>query len=154
MKKRIAIISTIIALAALAAVPFAYAGPGGHGRHGGEHGGLGMFGRLDRMQEKLDLSDQQVDQIKAIFTDLRAQNEQYRDQVRGGFHGVAELLLQNPNDVAGAQALLDQQAAAEKVMKSNLLNATSKALNVLNADQRAKLSEMLSERAERRERRR
>lgn len=120
----------------------------------GDHGGLGMLGHLGRIQEELDLSDQQVDQIKAIFAELRQQNEPFRDEMRGGMKGVTEHLLANPNDIAGAQALLDRQAANQKVMKANLLQATSKALNVLNADQRAKLSTMLAERASRWEQRR
>jgi Spy/CpxP family protein refolding chaperone len=58
-------------------------------------------------------------------------------------HQIMQTLLKNPNDLAAAQALLDQQTESEKVMKLNVLNAASKALNVLNADQRAKLSDLI-----------
>lgn len=163
MKKRISIAATILAVAALAAVPFVYAGPG-HGRmgghmggHMGEHGGgFGFMGggrHLAYLAGKLDLTEQQTDQIKAIFADLHEQNAQYRDSMHGGFKAVADALLKNPNDLAGAQALLDQQAASERAMKQNMLAATSKALNVLTSEQRAELSKIIAEHGERRERR-
>jgi Spy/CpxP family protein refolding chaperone len=165
MKKRISIAATILAVAALAAVPFVYAGPGpGHGRmgghmgsHMGEHGGgfgfLGGGRHLAFLAGKLDLTEQQTDQIKAIFADLHEQNAQYRDSMHGGFKAVADALLKNPNDLAGAQALLDQQAASERAMKQNMLAATSKALNVLTTEQRTELSKIIAEHGERRERR-
>jgi Spy/CpxP family protein refolding chaperone len=162
MKKRMLLTTTVIAIAALAIVPFVYAGPGRHARGGegfGGHGaragfGLGILGHLGHVKEELDLSDQQVDQLKAIFKDVREQNQPYREQLRGGMKDVAELLLANPNDVAAAQSLLAQRESAEAAMKANVLQATSKALNVLNADQRAKLSTMLEKRAERWQQRR
>jgi Spy/CpxP family protein refolding chaperone len=153
MKKRIAIVGSILVVAALAAVPFVYAEPGFRGHMRGHAGGagLGFFGgrHLDRLAEKLNLSEQQVDQIKAIYAALHDQNAEYRQSMRGGMMDVTETLLKNPNDVAAAQAIIDQQAAAEKAMKTNLLQATAKALNVLTPDQRAELSKMVEERAAR-----
>jgi Spy/CpxP family protein refolding chaperone len=153
MKKRIAIVGSILVIAALAAVPFVYAEPGFRGHMRGHAGGagLGFFGgrHLDRLAEKLNLSEQQVDQIKAIYAALHDQNAEYRQSMRGGMMDVTETLLKNPNDVAAAQAIIDQQAAAEKAMKTNLLQATAKALNVLTPDQRAELSKMVEERAAR-----
>lgn len=160
MKKRMFLTTTVIAIAALAIVPFVYAGPGRHARggegFGGGHGmlGMAMLGHLDHVKAELNLSDQQVDQLKAIFNDVREQNQPYRDQLRGGMKDVAKLLLANPNDVAGAQSLLDQRAAAEAAMKANVLAATSKALTVLDAGQRAKLATMLETRAQRWQQRR
>jgi Spy/CpxP family protein refolding chaperone len=165
MKKRIAIAATILAVTALAAVPFLFAGPGHGGRmshmgrmgHMGEHGGgfgfLGGGRHLAFLAGKLDLTEQQTDQIKAIFADLHEQNAQYRESMHGGFKAVADALLKNPNDLAGAQALLDQQAASERAMKQNMLAATSKALNVLTTEQRAELSKIIAEHGQRRERR-
>lgn len=160
MKKRMLLTTTVIAIAAFAIVPFVYAGPGRHARgegFGGHRGagfGLGILGHLGHVKEELDLSDQQVDQLKAIFKEVHEQNQPYRDQLRGGMKDVAELLLANPNDVAGAQSLLAQRESAEAAMKANVLQATSKALNVLSADQRAKLSSMLEKRTERWQQRR
>jgi Spy/CpxP family protein refolding chaperone len=142
------IVITII-LAAVAAVPFVYAGP--HGMHGGMHHGgmqgLAFLGHLEKIKSELDLSDAQVDQLKAIMKATHEENAQYREQMHGTLKAVATTLLTNPNDVAGAQAVLDRQADAEKVLKTNLLVAASKALNVLTPEQRTKLALHLAERA-------
>ena len=151
MKKRLIIIT--LTLAALAAVPFVYAGPGGQGARGMHGGGggraLAFHAPLDHVKGELDLSDAQVGQIKDIAKAAHEQNGQYREQIHGTLKQVATVLLTNPNDVAGAQAVLDQQAAAEKQLKSNLLAAASKALNVLTPEQRTKLALHLAERGNR-----
>lgn len=160
MKKKILILTVV--LAALAAVPILHAGPGfGHGRHagpgmGGDMGahGFAILGYLGRIREELDLTDAQADQIHAILKETHEQNAQYREQLHGSMKNVAQTLIANPNDVAGAQALLDQQAAAERALKANMLTAASKALNVLTAEQRTKLAEIVAEHAERMEKRR
>ncbi|MGZ5443718.1 MAG: Spy/CpxP family protein refolding chaperone [Thermoanaerobaculia bacterium] len=155
MKKRIAIaIALVLAVGALAAAPLVLA-DGPHGRVGrGMHGhGFGPLGHLAHVRDELDLSDQQVDQIKAIFAETREQTAPYREQLRGGYKGVVQALLADPNDVAAAQALVDQQLTTERAMKTNFLNAASKALAVLNAEQRAKLRTMIEEHAERHGRR-
>jgi protein CpxP len=146
VKKRLILITLILAV--VAAVPFVYAGPGGHGfrgMHGRGGHGLAFLGHLDHIKSELDLTDAQVDQIKSIVKGTREQNGQYREQIHGTLKQVATVLLTNPNDVAGAQAVLDQQAAAEKALKSNLLVAASKALNVLTPEQRTKVALHLAE---------
>ncbi len=101
MKKRLILITLIVA--AVAAVPFfLYAGPGGHGHRGGfgGHGmhGMAFLGHLERAKSELDLTDAQVDQLKAIVKETREQNAQYRDQMHGTLKSVATTLLTNPND--------------------------------------------------------
>ena len=83
---------------------------------------------------------------RVIAQQLHDQNAPYHEQLRGGFQAIAKTLLENPNDVAAAQALLDQQSVTEKTLKSNMLNAASKALNVLTAEQRAKVGQFIAER--------
>jgi hypothetical protein len=63
-----------------------------------------------------------------------------------GIHSIATTLLANPDDVAAAQTLIDQQADAERILKANTLAAASKALGVLTADQRARLADMIAKR--------
>ena len=145
MKKRVLIITAAVALIALVAAPIAFA-QHMHGRHAEGFGGPMFLGHLRHVQQALGLSDQQVSDIKTIFADLRTQNQQLRESKHATMHQVAQILLNNPNDVAAAQALIDQQTAAERTMKINALNAASKALNVLTPDQRTKLSTMLQER--------
>jgi protein CpxP len=151
MKKRLAILAIVIAATALAAVPILYAagphmrahgGPGGHG----DHGGFGMLGMMLRhVKGELDLSDAQTEQIKTIFRETHEQNAQLHGQMRDGIHDVLTVLISDPNNIAGAQAVLDQQAATERQMKQAMLTATSKALNVLTPAQRTKLAQIVSE---------
>lgn len=145
MKKRTAILTAVVAIIALAAVPIVYA----QSHH--RAGGFGMFGHLAKIQSALGLTDQQVTSLKSIATDLKAQNAPYRAQLKGGFTAVAQTLIANPNDTAAAQAIIDQQAAAHKAMQVNVLNAVSKALNVLTPDQRTKLGQLLQQRMAMRE---
>jgi len=150
VKKRLIIITLI--LAAVAAVPFVYAGPAGHGfrgMHGGGGHGLAFLGHLEQIKDELELTDAQVDQLKGIMKATHEQNDQYREQIHGTLKQVATVLLTNPNDIAGAQAVLDQQTSAEKALKSNLLVAASKALNVLTPEQRTKVALHLAERGKR-----
>jgi periplasmic protein CpxP/Spy len=150
--KRNAIIIGTLAVLLLAGVPFIYA-QHQHGMHGGMHGMHGGpfadFGlaHLAHAKEYLNLTDAQVDQLKAIGKELHEQNAPYRKQLHGGLVQVAQTLISNPNDVAAAQAQLDQQNAVEATLKTNTLAAAAKALNVLTPDQRAKVGDFLSKRA-------
>ncbi len=154
MKKRLAILGLVI-LAAAAAL---YAGPGRQhmrGGHGGHGFGAGfMLGHLHEIASELDLTDDQKTQIHAIFKETREANKQYHEQMHGGLKSVARVLIDNPNDLAGAQALLDQQTATERALKSNILRGVSKALNVLTPAQRTELAEIIAKKAEARENRR
>ena len=148
MKKRTTlIVATILAAGALAAAPLVLAGP--HGRGPGMHG-LGILGHLQHAKEELGLSDRQVEQIRAIFQETRQANADSRRQMHGGLREAAEILLADPNDLAGAQAVLERQAAAERELKRSILEATARAFAVLDADQRAKLRTMLDKHAGRR----
>ena len=150
MKRRTLFLTTAALIAVLIAVPFAYAQ---HMRARGAYrmghdGGLGpmmMLGHLQHAKAALGLSDQQVADIKAIFQDLHTQNAASRDQLHGGMRAIAEALIANPSDIAGAQALLDKQEVTEHAMKVAALNAAAKALNILTPEQRGKLAEKVRE---------
>lgn len=164
MKRRIPLIAVLFAALALVVTPLVMAGQGGRGfgAHGAGFGpgagpgmhGAGILGHLQHAKEELELTDQQVEQLHVIFTALQEQNAPYREQMHDGMKGAITTLLVNPNDIAAAQALLDQQAATERTMKTNMLNATSKALLVLSAEQRAELATMIQNFAEQHGRRR
>ncbi len=143
----------ITAIAVSVAGAALYAGPGrAHMRGGGHHGAGfgGFFGHLHEVADELDLSRAQKTQIHGIFMEARDENKQYREQLHGGFHSVARALIANPNDVSAAQTLLDQQDAAERALKANVLRAASKALNVLTPEQRTELAQIIAERENRR----
>ncbi|HKS24583.1 MAG TPA: periplasmic heavy metal sensor [Thermoanaerobaculia bacterium] len=150
MNKKHLTIAGVIAAIVLVAAPFALAQRmhgRAHGGPGGDFGGVMFLGHLQQAKHALNLSDQQVTDIENIFKDLRTQNQTYRDSLHGAMADIATTLINNPNDVAAAQALLDKQEATEHQMKVNALQAASKALNVLTADQRAKLGDFVKEHA-------
>lgn len=156
MKKSFGKALIVAIVATLAIATFAFAGPGRHSQMRPGHGamGIGPLGHLQQMQARLGLSDGQVAQIKAIFAETREQNATQRQQLHNGMGAAFQLLVQNPADVAGAQKALDQQLAAERALKSNMIAATAKALNVLTAGQRAELAKIMAERGARRQGRR
>lgn len=146
MNRRNVIIAALAAILTIIAVPLLFAQGRLHREHAAAMGmGVGPLGHLAHAKQELGLSDQQVEEIKAIFQNLRQQNTQYREQMRGGLQDVIDTLIQNPTNVAAAQAQLDAQAQAERVLKTNLLNAASKALGVLTPEQRTKLASMVAE---------
>lgn len=147
MKKRLILITLIVV--ALATVPIVYAKGHGHrGMRAAGHG-FGFLSHLEQLKDELDLSEAQTSQLKAIVKETREQNKGFHEQIHGTFKGVATTLLTNPNDIAGAQAIVDRQDAAERQLKSNLIVAASKAMNVLTPEQRTKLAMHLAERAKR-----
>jgi Spy/CpxP family protein refolding chaperone len=147
MKKRNIILAVALAAAAIAAAPLVVAGP--HGRGAAGHGdsmglhGFDIAGHLRHAKEELDLSDTQIEQMHAIFRDARSTNASNRSSMHDGLREAADILLDNPGNVAAAQAALDRQAAAERALKSNLLEATAKAFAVLTPEQRTKLRAMI-----------
>ena len=141
MTKRNLTFAAVTAVVMLVAVPFAFAQ---HARRGGEFAPM-FFGRIAHLKQALDLSDAQLSQIKAIVVDLRTENAPYRDSLHAGMQTVLQTLINNPNDIAAAQKIIDQQNAAEQALKTNTLNAASKALNVLTAEQRAKLATLVQQ---------
>lgn len=142
MRKRLIVITLLVTIAGAAL----YAGPGRHMRGEGHHGFGGFFGHLHAVADDLDVTKAQKTQIHGIFMEARDENRQYRQQLHGGFLSVATTLIANPNDVAGAQTLLDQQDAAERALKASMLRAASKALNVLTPEQRTELARIVAER--------
>lgn len=143
MMKKNRIIALVAAVAImLTAVPLAFAARGER-RHAGFGEPGALLGVLHHVQEELDLTPAQKEQLRTIAREVREQNREYRKAMRGEMKGVAELLLANPNDISGAEALLDEQEQSRKAMRANVLAGVSRALNVLTPEQRSKLSEML-----------
>ena len=150
MRRRTWIITLVLAAAAVATVPLVlFGGPLHRGGHGGFAGAF-AHGHLEHLTRELDLSDQQKTEIKAIFHEMREKNAPYHEQLHGGIASIVKTLIENPSDVATAQALLSQQTQAEDAMKANLLNAASKALSALTPEQRAKLGDLVEKHKERR----
>lgn len=154
MKKRISVLAITLTVATLAAAPLISAHPnrgsrrGMHAAESPRSGGL--FQRLRHLSKALDLSDEQVGQIRDIAAGLREQNAPLRQELRKQRGGAARLLLADPTDLAGATTALGEQAGVRQTMHANLLAATSRALAILTPAQREKLAERMEERAKRR----
>jgi Spy/CpxP family protein refolding chaperone len=143
-----------VLLAGVIAVPILHAERTWHGRGGSDQSFSGMeamgpFGHLRGLRSKLDLSDDQVTQIKAIFKTVHDQNAASRTQIRTNMRAAAKSLLSDPTNVAGAQQILDQNSATEQQLKANLLSGVAKAITILTPDQRARLGQILDARANR-----
>lgn len=151
------IAAAAIATLGVVAVPVAKAqfhgGSHGHARHEmgamGFGGGMGPLGHLRQLREKLDLSDEQVAQIKQIAVDVHQQNSVYHTAMKEDFHQVAKVLIANPNDVDRAESLLEQNENARKQFRQNILKGVSRALNVLTPEQRSKLADIVAEHEQR-----
>jgi filamentous hemagglutinin family protein len=161
MNKRVTIAVIAVVTLVAVAVPILYAQHSGHaaGRMHGRGmghgpGALHMLGVLEHLKDELNLSEQQSSDIKAILAEVHEQNAASREQLHGKLKAVAQTLIANPNDVAGAQAILDQQDDTERALKTNMIKGASKALNVLTAEQRARLSTIVAEHFDRMESRR
>src|SRR5260370_14658184 len=140
MKKRVLVTTGVIALAALIAVPLAFA-QHMHGMHAdGEMPGAMMLGHLQHAKAELGLSDQQTADITAAFQGLQEENKTYRQSMHSTMAQVAQILINNPNNVASAQALLDPQMTTERTIRTNALNAATKAINVPTPARRTTLN--------------
>lgn len=117
-------------------------GPGGPGMHGmpGDGGPMFLSGRL---LKDVGASDAQQKQIRDIFDaarkDLKAQREQGRQ-----WHDQMAALLSAPTvDAAAVEQLRQQMNAQHEASSKRMTQAMVAAANVLTADQRAKLGELM-----------
>lgn len=116
--------------------------PGGPGMHGmpGEGGPMFLGGRL---LKDVGASEAQQKQIRDIFEsarkDLKAQHEQGRQ-----WHDQMAALLSAPTvDAAAVEQLRQQMNAQHEAESKRMTQAMVDAANVLTADQRAKLGELM-----------
>lgn len=117
-------------------------GPGGPGLHGmpGDGGPMFLGGRL---LKDVGASDAQQKQIRDIFEsarkDLKTQHEQGRQ-----WHDQMAALLSAPTvDAAAVEQLRQQMNAQHEAASKRMTQAMVDAANVLTADQRAKLGELM-----------
>ena len=133
--------SKMIAAAAVLALSttIAIAAPHGEGKFGGHRGHGGEFGA--KFAEKLNLTDTQKAQIKAIRTETREQNAAFFDQ----FRATMELT----QFVLGSLGLTDYKFEAQRAQMKQIRDAEKqRILTVLTADQKAQLQQWEAKRAE------
>ena len=110
---------------------------GKHWHHGHRGGGM-LVGVMLRATRQLNLTPEQEASIKTILSTARAQHE-----AAAGAANVDLMTLANPGDPNYAAALQNAKAAASARLQ-NEVEVQSQIYNVLTADQKAKLPQVLA----------
>lgn len=148
MKRRTAI-AVGIGIATLAAIPLVYAGvnfAGGEGCPfgGGHRGGHGIM-KLHALKSELNLTDEQEKALWDVARRTREQNAGTKKALKNGIHEAARVLLADPSNLAGAQAVIEKQEATIEQVRNSVLSGVSEGLQVLTPEQRQKLTALLAE---------
>lgn len=151
--KRTALIATLIlSLVAGAGTIFAWGGHGGHGPAMEGHGGPGAFlyGMM-RLMHRLDLSDQQRDQIRGILQDARSQIQPHREALQAGREQMRAL---DPSsfDETAVRAIAQKQAKELEEIMVIGQKVRSQVWAVLTPGQREEAKQIRTEMEQRRER--
>jgi Spy/CpxP family protein refolding chaperone len=113
--------------------------PGGKHWHHGHRGGGMLVGVMLRATRQLNLTADQEASIKGILSNARAQHE-----AAAGTAANDMLTLANPGDPNYAMALQSAKAAAATRLQ-NEVELQGQIYNVLTADQKAKLPQVLAD---------
>jgi len=162
MKARNTILTiTAITLIAAAGVVFAQQGPGDcdgdgpHGPHGtmggpggpGDNGGPGGHGflrMLPRLAEKLDLTQEQQDQIRAIVDAGKPEMEALREQAQTEREAFTDSHEMGDFNEATFRTHFESQAQLHVEMKLIGADMMSQAWNVLTPEQQEELEELMA----------
>jgi Spy/CpxP family protein refolding chaperone len=120
--------------------------PGGRHRHH-RHGGM-LVGVMLRATRQLNLTADQQTTIKGILSNARAQH-----QAAAGTAGLDLMTLANPGDPNYAAALQNAKTAAASRLDEQV-QLQGQIYNVLTADQKAKLPQVLADMKSKAEQRR
>ncbi len=149
MKKKI--LSTLLTTGLLVTVGSALADD----RHGCKNSKFGKHGRLHfRMYKKLDLTDQQRQQIKAIFKEIRPKNKSERFEERQSHMQARRNLIQSDTlDEVVLNRLADKVAEQVKTRFVSRVKAEHKIWLLLTPEQRNNLIERQKEHMKRKQQR-
>lgn len=129
-------------------------GPGGcDGGGAGFHGEPGALGPLGHAMDRLDLSREQRDQVRAILDRHRDEHRALREQMRDQREERLERDLFVPFDEAAVRARAEERARLMVEAEVARARVASEVLAVLTPEQRAELGKLREERHERFERR-
>jgi len=126
---RILTIGAAVLLVAAAAIA--------EGRHG--YGGPGGF---RHMLKQLDLTSAQQDQVKAIWTKEKPTLQPLMQQLRQNHSAMSALEASGPFDEAKTRALATQNAQTMIELQVEHARIKSEIMQILTADQKAKLAQM------------
>jgi protein CpxP len=117
---------------------------GMHG-HGG-HGGFDFDHLLGFYSDYLDLSSAQQDQVKAIWAKEKTTIQPLMDQMRQGHQAMEALASSGAFDEAKTRALATQNAQTMIELQVQHVRIKSQMMQVLTADQKAKLQKFEAKR--------
>ena len=126
---RILTIGAAVLLVAAAAIA--------EGRHG--YGGPGGF---RHMLKQLDLTSAQQDQVKAIWTKEKPALQPLMEQMRQNHSAMSALEASGPFDEAKTRALATQNSQTMIELQVEHARIKSEIMQILTADQKAKLAQM------------
>ena len=154
MKKSIKTLMIATAIAGSMAAGFTYAmPPGGGGRcpDGGRGMGFGQQGmdadaHVDRMAERLDLSKEQRDKVRAIVDKTRPQTRELRDKLSENRKQLQTLTRQGTAKESEIRKLADNQGKliADMIMQRSKVQGEINA--VLTPEQREKMQQRFENR--------
>jgi protein CpxP len=133
---RILAIGAAVLLVAAAAIA--------EGRHG--YGGPGGF---HHMLKQLDLTSAQQDQVKAIWAKEKAALQPLMQQMRQNHSAMSALEASGPFDEAKTRALATQNSQTMIELQVEHARIKSEIMQILTADQKAKLAQLEANRAAR-----
>jgi protein CpxP len=133
---RILTIGAAVLLVAAAAIA--------EGRHG--YGGPGGF---HHMLKQLDLTSAQQDQVKAIWAKEKAALQPLMQQMRQNHSAMSALEASGPFDEAKTRALATQNSQTMIELQVEHARIKSEIMQILTADQKAKLAQLEANRAAR-----
>jgi len=133
---RILTIGAAVLLVAAAAIA--------EGRHG--YGGPGGF---RHMLKQLDLTSAQQDQVKAIWTKEKPTLQPLMEQMRQNHSALSALEASGPFDEAKTRALATQNSQTMIELQVEHARIKSEIMQILTADQKAKLAQLEANRAAR-----
>jgi protein CpxP len=131
---RILTIGAAVLLVAAAAIA--------EGRHG--YGGPGGF---RHMLKQLDLTSAQQDQVKAIWVKEKPSLQPLMQQLRQNHSAMSALEASGPFDEAKTRALVTQNSQAMIELQVEHARIKSEIMQILTADQKAKLAQLEANRA-------
>jgi Spy/CpxP family protein refolding chaperone len=144
----VAVIGLVAAPMLAAAQGFGGPGRGGHGWHGHRGGGQAGFGLgflKGRMAERLDLSQEQRDQIEAILDQGRPTIENLRQQLREGRETFRSSHQPGDFNEAEVRAHAQAQAQIRTEIMVETMRLKSQAFAVLTPEQQDQLVQLRDE---------
>ena len=156
MKSKIAVVAliTTLALAVIAAIAFAQEGGGGGGAmHPGMHrhfmgAGEGEFGMF---LHQLSLSDDQKAQVKQIFQNEKPTMKPLMQQRMQAQLEMMQLVTSGNFDTAKATVIANREAQTHVAMEVEHAKMGAQIYQLLNSDQKAKVSDMMAKHQQRME---